>query len=157
MQSKYADDSNVVGDIVSLVPHGVGVEASFPLGRDLFRWRQSKTGDVTLPIKAAVRQFAQANDGISAGANPESSTTETGNDSEMKQQAEIMKRHRMANLHDFLEKWQRSQNLCATQKESCAQIKLMNTVGYILDTEEIVKASWSLIHHDCAAAITLLE
>jgi hypothetical protein len=33
----------------------------------------------------------------------------------------------------------------------------MTAVGYILDTEEIVKASWSLFQHDGAAAFKLSE
>jgi hypothetical protein len=35
MHSKYADLSNVAHDIFSIIPHGVGVEASFSLGRDV--------------------------------------------------------------------------------------------------------------------------
>jgi hypothetical protein len=46
--SKYADLSNVVRDIFSIIPHGVGVESSFSLGRDVIGWRQSKTTGETL-------------------------------------------------------------------------------------------------------------
>jgi hypothetical protein len=53
--------------------------------------------------------------------------------------------------------WQGSQNLHATQKESRAQNKQMTAVGYCSDTEEIVKASWSLFQHDYAAALNLSE
>jgi len=81
----------------------------------------------------------------------------TDNDSEMKKEAEERKLHRMAKVHDFLEMWQDSRNLRATQKESHAQIKQMTAVGYISDTEEIVKASWSLFQHDGAAAFKLSE
>jgi len=63
----------------------------------------------------------------------------------------------MAKVHDSLEMWQGSQNLRATQKESRAQNKQMTTVGYILDTEEIVKSSSSLFQHDGAAAFKLSE
>jgi hypothetical protein len=63
----------------------------------------------------------------------------------------------MAKVHDFLEMWQGSQNLGATQKESRAQNKQMTAVGYILDTEEIVTWSWSLFQHDGAAAFVLSE
>jgi len=38
--SKYADLSNVVHGIFSIIPHGVGVEASFSLGRDVIGWGQ---------------------------------------------------------------------------------------------------------------------
>jgi len=63
----------------------------------------------------------------------------------------------MAKVHDFLEMWQGSQNLRATQKESRAQNKQMTAVGYISDTEKIVKPPWSLFQHDGAAAFKLSE
>jgi len=75
----------------------------------------------------------------------------------MKREAEEQKLHRMAKVHDFLEMWQGSQNLRATQKESRAQNKQITAVGYISDTEEIVKASWSNFQHDGAAAFKLSE
>jgi hypothetical protein len=75
----------------------------------------------------------------------------------MKKELEVRKLHRMAKVYDFLEMWQGSRNLCATQNESCAQNQQMTAVGYISDTEEIVKASWSLFQHDGAAAFKLSE
>jgi hypothetical protein len=83
----YADLSNVVRDIFSIIPHGVGVEASFSLGRDVIGWRQSKTTGETFREKLVVRQFARANHGIVAGADPELDTMNTEHDSEMKKQA----------------------------------------------------------------------
>jgi hypothetical protein len=65
--------------------------------------------------------------------------------------------HRMAKVHDFLEMWQGSQNQCATQKESRASNKQMAAIAYIVDTQEIVKASWSHFQHDGAAAFKLSE
>jgi len=47
----------------------------------------------------------------------------------------------MAKVHDFVEMWQGSQNLRTTQKKSRMQNKQMLAMGYIGDTEEIVKAS----------------
>jgi len=76
----------------------------------------------------------------------------TENDSEMKQEADDRKLHRMDKVHDFMEMWQGSQNLRATQKKSHTQNTQMTTVGYISDTEEIVKPSWSLFQHAGAAA-----
>jgi len=157
MRSKYLDLPNVARDIFAIIPHGVGVKASFSLGRDVIGWRQSKTTGETLHDKVIVRQFAWANNGILAGNNPGSNTMITENASEMKKEAEERILHRMAKVHDFLEMWQGSQNLRATQKEACAQNKQMTAVGYILDTEEIVKASWSLFQHDGAAAFKLSE
>jgi len=155
--SKYANLSNVARDIFSIIPHGVGVEASISLGRDVIGCMQSKTTGETLLEKVVVRQFAQANNRILAGADPELDTMNTENDSEMKKEVEETTLHRMAKVHNFLEMWQGSNNLCATQKESRAQNKQMTAVGYILDTEEIVKTSWSLFQHDGAAVFKLSE
>jgi len=147
----------VARDIFSTTPHGVRVEASFSLGRDVIEWRQSKTTVETLCEKVVVRQFAQAHNGILAGTDPELDTTNTENDAEMKKEAEERKLHRMAKVHDFLTMWQGSQNQHATQKESRTQNKQMTAVGYISDMQEIVKASWSLFPHDGAAAFKLSE
>jgi len=92
-----------------------------------------------------------------AGTDPELDTMNTENDSEMNKEAEERILHRMAKFHDFLEMWQGSQNLRATQKESRSQNKQMTAVGYISDTEAIVKSSWSLFQHDGAAAFKLSE
>jgi len=155
--SKYTDLSNVARDIFPIIPHGVGVEVSFSLGRDGIGWRQSITTGETLREKVFVRQFARAHNGILAGTDPELDTTNTANDSEMKKEAEERTLHRMAKFHDFLEMWQGSQNLRATQKESRAQNQQKTAVGYNLDTDEIVKASWLLFQDDGAAAFKLSE
>jgi len=63
----------------------------------------------------------------------------------------------MGKVHDFLEMWQGSQNLLATQKESRTRNTQMTAVEYISDTEEIVKASWSLFQHDCVDASKFSE
>jgi len=83
--------------------------------------------------------------------------TNTGNDSKMKKEAEDRKLHRMAKVHDFLEMWQGSQNLRATYKESRTQHRQLTAVGYISDTEEIVKAFWSFFQHDGVAAFNSSE
>jgi len=81
--SKYADLSNVARVIVSIIPHGVGVEASFSLRRDVTGWRQSKTTGETLREDVVVRQYARANKEIQAGAELELDTMNTQNDTEM--------------------------------------------------------------------------
>jgi len=68
--SKYTNLSNVARDIMSIIPHGVGVEVSFSLGWDVIGWRQSNTTGETLREKVVVRQFARANNSIFAGADP---------------------------------------------------------------------------------------
>ena len=70
MHSKYANPSNVAHEILSIVPHSVGVEASRSLGRDVIGWRQSKTTGEAIREKVVVRQFAQANTRILASAHP---------------------------------------------------------------------------------------
>jgi len=155
--SKYADLSNVARNIFSIIPDGVGVEVSSSLGRDVIGWRQSKTSGETLCEKVVVTQFARANNRILPGTGPELDDTNTENDSEIKKEAEERNLHLMAKVYDFLKMWQGSQNLCATQKKSRAQNKQITAVEYILNTEEIVKASWSLFQHDGAAAFNLSE
>jgi len=126
----------------------------FPLAKMLL---DGKATGETIRKKVFVRQFAQANNRILAGTDPELGTPHTENNSEVKKEAEQRKSHRMAKVHDFLEMWQGSHNLRDTQKESRAHYKQMTAVGYISDTEEIVNASWSLFQPDGAAAFKLSE
>jgi hypothetical protein len=147
----------VVHNIFSIIPHVVGVDASFFLGRDVIGGRQSTTGGGTLREKVIVKQFAWANNGILAGTDPELDTMNTENKSEMKKVADQRKSHRLAKVHNFLEIWKGSQNLRATQKESLAQNMQMTAVWYVSDPEEIVKSSWSLFQHDGEAALKLSE
>ena len=155
--AKYADLSNVARDIFSIIPHGVGVEASGSLGRYVIGWRRSNPTGETVREILVVRQFARANNGILASAEQESDTMNTENDTEMKKEVEERKLHRMAKVHDFPEMWQGRHNLRGTQEESRAQNMQMTAVGYILDTEEIVNASWSLFQHDGVAGCKLSE
>jgi hypothetical protein len=64
------------------------VEASFSLRRDVIGWRQSKTTGETLREKVILKQFAQANNALLAGADRELDTTNMNNDSEMKKAME---------------------------------------------------------------------
>jgi hypothetical protein len=90
-----------------------------------------------------------------AGTDPELDAMNTENDLEMKKEVEDRQWHRMVKGQDFLDMWQGSQNLRATQKESRAHNKQMSAVRYISDTQEIVKSSWSLFQHDGPAAFKL--
>jgi hypothetical protein len=100
--SKYADHSNVVRDIFSIIPDSVRVEASFSFRHDIIGWRQSKTTGETLRKNIVVRQFTRANNRILAGTNQDWYHTNTQHDSEMKKVAQERKLHRMAKVHDFL-------------------------------------------------------
>jgi len=155
--SKYADVSNLSCEIISIIPHGVGVEASYSLAGDVIGCKQSKTKGETLSDEVVVRQFARANNGFMAGDDAELDSTCADNDMEMKRVAEQKMLHRMAKVHDFLEMWQGSHNLWAIQKKSRAQNKQRTAVGYISNTKEIAKASWSHFHHDGAAEFKLSE
>jgi len=143
MHSKYADLSNIAHDIFSNKPHRVGLEASFSLARDVMCWRQSNPTATTHCETVIVRQFARTINGISACYDPAFDMTNTKHNTEMKSVVEDRTLHRMAKVHDVVEMWQGSQNLCVTQNESCAQNTQVTAVRYISDTEEIVKASWS--------------
>jgi hypothetical protein len=92
-----------------------------------------------------------------AGTYPELDTSNTEKHREMKKEAEERTLHRMTKVYDILEIWQGGQNIHATHKESCAQTKQMTAVGYILNMEQIVKASWLLFQQDGPAAFKLSE
>jgi len=157
MHLKYANLSNVSRNIFSITPNGIGVEAWLSPVRDGIGWRQSQTTGDTFRQNIAVRQFARANHGMLAGTGRELDTPHPENDSEMKKDAEERTLHRMAKVHDLLDMWQGSHNLRATQRESRTQNKQITTVGYISDTEESIKASWSVFQHDGAAGFKLSE
>jgi len=112
--SKYADLSNVACDIFSIMLRGVGVEASFSLGRDVIGWRQSKTTGETFREKVPVRKYYCATNGILSGEDPVLDRSESDTDWELKWEAVEQKLLRMAKVHDFVEMWQGSQNLCTT-------------------------------------------
>jgi len=155
--SKYADLSNVASKIFSIIPHGVEVEACLSLGRDVIRWRQSKTTVETLREKVVVRHFVQTRNRLLASHDPVLDSSSTEYDMELMREAEEETLHGMAKVHDSLEMWHGSQNLQATQKECHPQNEQMTAIGYISDTEEIVKASWSNFQHDDATAFKLSE
>jgi hypothetical protein len=77
LDSKYANLSNVAHQLFLIIPHGIGVEASFSLAQDVIGWRQSKTTGKTLWEKVGVRKFVRANNGIFADTDPELNTTNT--------------------------------------------------------------------------------
>jgi len=155
--SKYVDLCNVACNIFSIIPDVVGVGTSFSFGWDIIGcWKLTTTGG-TFREDVIFRQFARANNWILAGDDPVLDTTNTENDSQMKEVADEGNWHRMAKVHNSLEMWQGSQNLHAVQNEFCAQIREMTSVRCIPETPGIIKTSWSLFHHDGAAAFKLSE
>jgi hypothetical protein len=152
--SKYADLANVARDIFSIMPHGVGVESSFSLGRDVIGWRQTRTTGDSLREKVVVRQFARANNGVLAGDSADSTATE---DIEVQKAAEEKKLLHMAQVHDFLDMWDGSQKLRRMQRAARAQNREMTAMGFISDTEETVNEGWSSFKHDGVAAFKASE
>ena len=147
----------MVRDIFSIIPRSFRVEASFCIGRYIIGWRKSETTGEMLREKVVVGEFIWANNGILAGDYTGLDTTETKNNLELNKEAEDRNLRRIAEVTDLLEIWQRSQNLCATPKECRAQNKQMTAVGFISDSDEIIKASWSNFQHDGAAAFKLFD
>jgi len=80
MHSNYANLSNVAHNILSIIPHCIGVVARLSLGGDMIGWRQSKTTHETLLEAGVVRQLVQANHGRLAGNYTVLDLTETDND-----------------------------------------------------------------------------
>jgi len=101
----------VACDIFCIITHGVGVEASISLGRDVIAWRQLKTTGGNLRQTVVVGQFSPANSGSLARNNPVLDPSSPDNDILMKREVEEKKLHRMAKVHNLLEIWQGSQTL----------------------------------------------
>ena len=115
--SMYANLSNVARDIFSIPPHGVSVGVSVSFGQDVIGCGDSKTIGENLRKNVIVRLFARANNGILSGDHRALGMETTENYLETNREAEERIWQRMADVHDFLEMWKGSWNLCATQKE----------------------------------------
>jgi len=157
MPSRYTDLPNVACDIFCNILHGVGGQASFDLSQVDIGLGQSKTRWETIPKTSIATQFSQANNVTVAGDGPAFDIMKIELDLEMKNEADERKLHRMANVHNIIAMWQGTQNLHATQKVSRTQNMNLTAGGYISDTEEIVKAIWSIFEPDGAAGIILSE
>jgi len=101
--SKYANHFHSAWVIVSIVPHGVVVEAGCSPAEDIIWFRQSKTTGETLHENVIVSRFVGANEGTLAGDNPSLDTTEPEDDLELIRYAEDWKLHRIAKAQDLLE------------------------------------------------------
>jgi hypothetical protein len=67
-----------------------------------------------------VRKFTRANNGILEGNYPDVDSTILKNHLNMKGAEQERKLQRTTKVNDILEMWQGSENLHATQKQSCA-------------------------------------
>jgi hypothetical protein len=79
LDSNYTELSNVAPDILTIIPHGVEVEARLSLAKDLISWRQSKPTHRTLCDKVVVRKIAGANSRLLAGDDPKLDKTYNDN------------------------------------------------------------------------------
>jgi hypothetical protein len=85
---KFDDFSNGARDRFSIISHGIRVEASLSYGRNLIRWRQSKTTGESLCVRVVVMQCGRANSGLLAGDDPLLDPNSTDNNMELKTVAE---------------------------------------------------------------------
>jgi hypothetical protein len=60
MYSKSTNISDAAHKIFSILPHGVRVEASFLIARDVICWRQSKSSGEMLGEEVVLKQFSIA-------------------------------------------------------------------------------------------------
>jgi len=155
--SKYADLSNVALDMFSIISHGIRVEASFSLGRDVTGWRQSNTSGEPLWDKMLYESLLEPIADYWLATTQYWVQTALIKKGRWRERRRRRSLHRMSKVYDFLEMWQGSQTLRGRRNKSGAHNKQLTAVGYISDTIEIVKASWSNIHHDGAAAFKLSE
>lgn len=81
----------------------------------------------------------------------------TEHDLEIMREAADRQVQSIANACNISEMWQGHQYQCATLKYSCTQHKKLTAVRYIWDTEGIVNALWSTIHHDGEVKFKLSE
>jgi len=126
---KSTDLASVARDILSIILHGVGVVASFSPGWDIIsRWPSKPTGK-TIHGNVITTQFAWADIRTLAHGDAVLDNMNAENYLDMKGEVEQQKFHRMGKVHDFLEIWQGSQNLWATEKESRTQNTQMTAVG----------------------------
>jgi len=101
MDSKCADLSNAAGNTLSIIPHGVRVETSISLGRDVIGWRQSKSRHEILHQNVVLWFFARANNGILPSDDPACDTTQTEHNLVMMRVQQERNFHRMAMVHDL--------------------------------------------------------
>jgi hypothetical protein len=110
----------------------------FPIGEILFTGQSQTTGE-TLWNKVVLSEFPHGNTEISAGDCAALDITDIECHLEFKNEEEQRKLHPMANIYNFLQMWQGSQSLGATQKESRSQKTPRTDIGYILHAEDIIK------------------
>jgi hypothetical protein len=136
--TEYAPLSQMARNIFAVMPHGVGVEASFSLGRDVIGWRQARTSGATLQQKVVVRQWARSNSGQLADASIDRLTQ---NDAAAKAKAEQLKLRKLASLTDFLYWSKKSQQFRSAQKVLEKEGRKRGK-GYISDEEEFFPTTW---------------
>ena len=142
----YRDLARMARDIFSVMPHGVGVEASFSLGRDVISWRQSRTKAATLQQKVVVRQWARSNDGFLPDEVKKS--LEGDNDEDERQKKEDERLNQLASMRDFLMFKKESQNRRSMQKKLKGKDVAVSGLGYISDEDDGWDEKWSSFDHD---------
>ena len=136
---EYAVLARMARDIFSVIPHGVGVESSFSLGRDLIGWRQSSTNGETLRRKVIVRQYARSNPGLLPRVNDHH--RDAAGIEKKEQKEEDRKLMKLAGIRDHVN-FKRCRKDRRRAKESLT--KKNSLFGYISDTAEMEPAGWEL-------------
>ena len=145
--TEYAPLARMARDIFSVIPHGVGVEASLSLGRDVVGWRQCRTSGDTLQKKVIVRQFARSNPGIVAGAGASLENDAAAGQNEQKEEdKKLLQLAGIAGHIHFrrVRKERKKAKQQWTNKES--------EFTYISDTEEISGSGWGAFK-DCGTEV----
>ena len=143
---EYRDLARMARDIFSVMPHGVGVEASFSLGRDVISWRQSRTTGVTLQQKVVVRQWARSNNGILPEDIANQLLPSSSDDEQRKREDQRL--DRLATLRDFLLFKKESDNLRSMQKKLKGKDVSVSGLGYISDQDDGREEDWHQFAHD---------
>ena len=152
---EYRDLAKMARDIFSVMPHGVGVESSFCLGRDVIGWRQCRTTGVTLQQKVVVRQWARNNGGLLP--DEVKMSMDSMADPEEKAKEEDKKLDRLATIKDFLTFSNESKKKRSMQKKLKGKDTAVSGMGYISDLEEQNTAEWSDFDDDGDSAFARLN
>lgn len=143
---EFRDLAKMARDIFSVMPHGVGVEASFSLGRDVISWRQSRTNGITLQHKVVVRQWARSNNGLLPEEVSRSMKTDINTDEQ--QRREDKQLNQLASMKDFLSFKRQSDNMRSMQRELKGRDVSISGLGYISDEADGGVEEWSGFNQD---------
>jgi len=101
----HADLSNLASDILSIIPHGVVLEASVSLGPDIMSWRHTKSNGAIFRDTVIATKLDSAIETRFAGDSTVCEAGQPQNDFEFKREGEETKLNKIARVEDVLEMW----------------------------------------------------